>query len=244
MRIIETIEHETFESFYEVLMNKSGEPERPQVWRGQANAEWKLVSSVVRLAEKTPAGREGLHTLSGFQLSSFQSATRGRVDPKTLDSDGDWMALGQHYGLATPLLDWTHAPFIATFFAFAEDQNFAARAVYSLDVVWLTELNKHIRDSEDQLRLIWSETGQNERLIAQRGLFTFCPFPYVIEDWLEKQVVDCSDTIIRKHIIPGRERERVLRVLTRMNINYLTLFPDVMGAAMHANLKSQVQGYW
>ena len=44
------------------------------------------------------------------------------TDPN--DSEDNWWALGQHYGLATPLLDWVYSPYVClTFFSFREADN-------------------------------------------------------------------------------------------------------------------------
>ena len=40
---------------------------------------------------------------------------RRGVNPEVYDSDIEWWALGQHYELATPMLDFTFSPYVATF---------------------------------------------------------------------------------------------------------------------------------
>jgi hypothetical protein len=65
------------------------------------------------------------------QLKNFRLSIRGRVDNGILSdtNDEELWAIGQHHGLATPLLDWSLAPYVALFFAFEPLAKLPRRAV-------------------------------------------------------------------------------------------------------------------
>jgi len=46
-----------------------------------------------------------------------------------------------------------------------------------------------------------------------------------------------------KLVIPDKDRTECLRTLNRMNINHITLFPDLDGAAQHCNKSIQIGKY-
>lgn len=68
------------------------------------------------------------------QLKSFRYGTKSRWESylEKTQLDDDWWALGLHYRLVTPLLEWTSSPFIAAYFAFREkDDEQDRKAIYS-----------------------------------------------------------------------------------------------------------------
>jgi hypothetical protein len=235
--------HSDCESFFTQLI-ESTDTEGRWIWRGQANAEWKLEPSLVRLLSDQVG--KPFYTTGYAQFKYFQEAARGRLNgnPPEENNKDEWLALGQHYGLATPLLDWTYAPFIALYFAFIEPSDAKERAVFALNTEELQELYLNERiEEDDRIRLINSSSHLNPRVINQRGLFTFCPLPYSIEEWLQQKAIRHKKTILVKHILPNTSRDSVLRTLNRMNINPLTLFPDLTGSAQYVNLKCTIPRY-
>ena len=67
------------------------------------------------------------------------------IPPIILD-ENSWLALGQHHGLMTPLLDWTESPFVALFFAIsaAKSEPYSSCCVWALSQTAIKENNQRI----------------------------------------------------------------------------------------------------
>lgn len=223
------------------------------IWRGQRRGDWSLSSSLDRLFGKLDllaAGANVLEERSHEHLEAFKYASRGRrgQNPPAL-SDNEWWALGQHYGLATPLLDWSRSPFAAVYFAFEELTTDATecRVVYGLDQRAVDVKNYEIANGPSVERgripvidFIDPLSDDNPRLVSQGGLFTRAPIGMPIERWVAQAFEGISAPVLVRIEIPNRDRIACLRSLNRMNINHLSLFPDLSGASRSTNLRLEL----
>lgn len=170
------------------------------------------------------------------------------MNPLSLTDDEAW-ALGQHHGLATPLLDWSGSPYVAMFFAFSEsipNDESETRVILALN-------EERVRKKGDELRAInpTSEiieffrpfSDENARLVNQNGLFTKSPVDVSIEEWISQHFAGCKETVLAKIYLPNANRIECLQALNRMNINHATLFPDLEGASKHTNMKLEIENY-
>ncbi len=153
--------------------------------------------------------------------------------------DNEWWAIGQHFGLNTPLLDWTYSMYIAAYFAFIDFDNSdisnGNRVLIAMDKSKVTDLNM-----DDKITIIDSYSYNNSRLLNQRGIFTKGPLMSSMEKWAENNDIK---SLIYKFYIPENQRERILKHLERMNIHPGTIFPDLSGVAKYINLKSTIENY-
>lgn len=107
---------------------------REYIYRGHQNSDWLLEPTLNRLAEAKTKTK--LNSVRKTHFENFRYALRGRIPDsnKYTDEDELW-ALGQHHGLATPLLDWTNSPYVAAYFSFFQSNEFDTeyRVIYALD---------------------------------------------------------------------------------------------------------------
>jgi len=248
----------TWSRFFDFLeaevFNASIDSKHAYIWRGQRRSDWSLSSSLDRLFQRLSlltAGPDVLERRSKEHLESFKYATRGRRgrNPAPL-LENEWWALGQHFGLATPLLDWTRSPFAAAYFAFEESgtESTDYRVVYGLDQHAVKRKSDELLEDQSfeegrppVIDFIDPMSDENQRLVSQSGLFTRAPIGTPIEQWVARAFESSAEAVLLRIEIPNVDRLTCLRALNRMNINHLSLFPDLGGASRSTNLKLELE---
>ena len=228
------------------------------VFRGHRRYDWGLTPTLARFNEQNTIDKK----LAEAQLKLFRKAIRGRISDHSLFNSGDkreddelW-AIGQHYGLKTPLLDWTYSPYVALFFAFAkadeaEETDNPYRAIYILNKTAISD-DEYFND----IRVLEPRKDDHGRLVNQAGLFIFSPNDLTIENKLievlgseeypDAELRNASQdegeepAILAKYIckvfIKNVQQKACLKFLRRMNVHHASLFPDLIGAADYSNI--------
>lgn len=235
-----------FDFVYQAMLNA-----RWFVWRGQQRSSWLLESTLARHLRQHPADER--RSIQSRHLSDFKYAVRGRRgnNPRSLIRENEWWALGQHYGLHTPLLDWATSPFVAAHFAYfdAAAEQTEPRAVFALNRSFVekrsNEISKEGTKAErpPTVEFFQPMSDENPRLVSQSGLFTRGPDAGDIESWVRANFPGEKHAVLLKFTLPNKDRDFSLRSLNRMNINHLSLFPDLLGACGHCNLSLEIGRY-
>jgi hypothetical protein len=151
--------------------------------------------------------------------------------------DWEWLALAQHHGLPTRLLDWSYNPMVAAFFA-AIDEVAADGAIHCLLPYWAiipdeAKPGTHSNVARYKPHVIAS------RIARQSGLFTAHPNPKIpLSESLDKR------DIYEVHTISSTYKRQLQFELSHYGINRLTLMGDLDGLAAHMRWTQENRGYW
>jgi hypothetical protein len=250
---LETIRPRSWTQLIDALYAESWNQEigrfrSPYGFRGQPLARENLSSGLVRLAAGRPdIARLELHLLRNFRKYAF-GQTGGT------DTIWHWLALGQHRGLPTRLLDWTYSPLVALHFATANvELTGEDGSVTMVDFVdanrFLPRRLKRIMNAEgsktatvDMLQVFGSlrefdrlsprpfvvflePPSLDPRIVNQYALFSLMSSPRAtMDEWLAAHA-----ELGRRIIIPASLKWEIRDKLDEANINERVLFPGLDG---------------
>ncbi|MGD8113240.1 FRG domain-containing protein [Vibrio sp. TRT 17S01] len=204
------------------------------VYRGQANSNWKLTTSLHRTGLVNRV--EDLISYFEFVVPSVQEKVeawdgtrRNLSNPNEL---AQFVSFLQHNGYPTPLLDWSYSPYIAAFFAFDGVNHFEPNSefisIYQFNAAdWIAKF-KQIDDykhEKEHVSVLAPTIRGNHKQMLQQGLFTYTNCVDV-EGHIKDHELN-GQNYLTKYEIPVSERVLAIRDLALMGITMTQLAPSV-----------------
>jgi hypothetical protein len=183
----------------------------------------------------------------------------------------DWLALMQHHGAPTRMLDWTESPYVALFFAMQPHEAEDA-ALWAIDLAWLrTRSYEILRDYDKSIPERYNpevfrsnlngmifRTGNpyvivpatpwrnNERMQIQQGKLLCAlnhspSFPTTLLRMLIVPALASEKQVVSKVRIKRDRRIEFLEELRRMNIHEASLFPGLDGFARSLGVNLEIE---
>jgi len=163
------------------------------VFRGQLDAKWLLSTTLERAARRYGFPEGALWNREVVLLNNFQRRAHHFIDdPPKLDDRLEWLALMQHHGAPTRLLDFSHSFYVAAFFSMESAEQEAAIWALSSEFTMghtsnLISEEKTMLDLAEESRMVLEEHFEgstqakgvmlveprrmNPRLAVQQGCF-------------------------------------------------------------------------
>ena len=225
--------------FKEDLLRTSGKQSLDDfLFRGQADSNWKLLSSFDRREKDKSKYTSLINTFTkickkyNYNEELFKSSKK---------EQNILVAFAQHYGLPTRLLDWTKSYYFSAFFAFSEVKiNSNGECT-----IWAINEKSKLEQKSQGLEFIKLSTNKfNYRIKNQLGHFTLSKHTEDSIDEYESKIKSTHglDDLLWKFDIKFKKDEidKILNDLNDMGITYSIVYPDLEGYIKESIYKSQL----
>jgi hypothetical protein len=227
----------TVEEYLRLVLGKAPvSAESGWMFRGQTDASWPPLPKIDRREYVTYRNEADLPRKIHEErlMTEFELGARPhiKIDPR---NPWEWLAVAQHHGLATRLLDWTVNPLTALFFAVEDRRYGGTSGVWCYrhgGKRWISSWG-HKSPFQFESLVEFRPAHLTPRITAQGGCFT------------SHHASDAPEATWRGPLrlirIRGHQKSELREVLRRLGVDRSTLFPDLDGIASTLNQRFSLE---